>query len=623
MDSPGNAAAIHEGRLVLAVAGGIRPLPALVIFALARGDAATAVELGLARPLAESVPGLVFMSRPLEVFVWVHDTDGSAIAVDLAVSLDGQPRTLLSADDDHLLVENTWYPLNSDSLSAALQWCHARAPDGTLPPSRYADLYRGLDSLVEIRDDVDLDRVRAALVPAGPLGQLTATLYPYQETGYRWLSATAEAGLGCILADEMGLGKTLQVIAVLEERRVRGLRPSLVIAPVTLMRNWHREFARFAPAVRVYIHQGSSRARYPGALDQVDIVLTSYDTAANDLGLLLMVDWDLLIVDEAQNVKNPDTNRARLLRQLPRRAAIMVTGTPLENRTLDIWSIADFAVPGYLGDRQSFAAGLETHPELLARAVRPLIIRREVADVASDLPERIEIDVQLEMFEGEKAGYSALVQTARGAFNHGQALAILTRLRQFCAHPTLIGGGTGVDPTVASAKMARLVELLEEIFASGEKVLIFSAYRDLSDMILRVVRERLHARGWLMDGRTPPEWRQNLIDEFSASTGGAALVLHPETGGAGLNITAANHVIHYTLEWNPAKEAQATARVFRRGQTLPVFVYRLVYVDTIDEAIDATLHRKRDLAEDVVQASEGLELELVMQALRLPSSSIE
>ena len=623
MNSVAAVVTVHEKRLMLAVGGELRPLSTRSIFSLMRGDVAVAAELGVSQALSEMAPGVAFMSRPLAVFAWVRNLDKASITIDLAVSVDGQPRALLSRDDDHLLVEMAWYPLEAGSFSAAVDWLGAHAPDGALPPSRYADLYRGLDASVEIRDEVDLDRVRAALVPAGAPGQLLATLYPYQETGYHWLSATAEAGLGCILADEMGLGKTLQVIAVIEERRVRGLRPSLVIAPVTLMRNWYRELARFAPQVRAYIHQGPSRARYAGALDQVDVVLTSYETAVNDLGLLVMVDWDLLVVDEAQNVKNPDTNRARLLRQIPRRAAIMVTGTPLENRTLDIWSLADFAVSGYLGDRQTFTAGLENEPELLARAVRPLMIRREVADVASDLPERVDIDVQLEMFEGEMADYTALVQAARSAFNREQALAILTRLRQFCAHPTLIDGGTTGDPTVVSAKMTRLVELLEEIFASGEKVLIFSAYRDLSDMILRVVRERLHAGGWLMDGRTPPASRQELIDEFSAFEGAAALVLHPATGGTGLNITAANHVIHYTLEWNPAKEAQATARVFRRGQTLPVFVYRLMYVDTIDEVIDGTLRRKRDLAEDVVQVSERLDLEVVMQALRLPMFAME
>ena len=319
-------------------------------------------------------------------------------------------------------------------------------------------------------------------------------------------------------------------------------------------------------------------------------------------------------MDEAQNVKNPDTQRAQLIRQFPRRAAVMMTGTPVENGTMDLWSLADFAVPGYLGTREHFIASLAEQPELLARAIKPLLLRREVADVATDLPERIEADVVVDMFEGESSGYDELICSMQGQANRGNALALITRLRQYTAHPSLVSDLTPEAPIAMSAKLARLTEMLGEVFAANNKVLVFSAFRAMSDLISRVVLERMYVPSWVIDGRTPAKWRQQIVDTFSGHDGPAALVLHPATGGTGLNITAANHVIHYTLDWNPAKESQATARSFRRGQELPVFVHRLIYPDTIDEIIADALRKKRELADEVIGPSDALELDILVRA---------
>ena len=424
-----------------------------------------------------------------------------------------------------------------------------------------------------------------------------------------------EAGLGCLLADEMGLGKTIQVIALLEERCSRGLGPSLVVLPVTLIENWRRELHRFAPALRVNAHHGPSRARYGGAFNAVDVVLVSYDTATLDIGVFLARDWDLMVMDEAQNVKNPDTLRAQLLRELPRRAAIMMTGTPVENGTMDLWSLADFAAAGYLGTREHFVASLAEQPEVLARAIKPLLIRREVAEVAADLPERIDADVVIDMFEGESSGYEELISDMQGQANRGNALALITKLRQYTAHPSLVSDLTLHDPIAMSAKLARLTEMLSEIFAANNKVLVFSAFRAMSDLISQVIQERMYVPSWVIDGRTPAKSRQELVDTFSGHDGPSTLVLHPATGGTGLNITAANHVIHYTLDWNPAKESQATARSFRRGQELPVFVHRLIYPNTIDEVIAEVLRQKRDLADEVIGPSDTLGLDMLVKSL--------
>ena len=602
---------IEDGRVVLLTDTGSLPLTAAEIYSLVTYGGSAQVELR--RPAVETMLGITFMSRPLLVFIWARNPAEAGLKVDAAVTVRGQPEVLGDFVDDHVLSSDVWYPLDAESLGAARERLQRSASEET-PLAAYANIYRGLNPSVRIRDDVDIGQLNHLAPQSGGLRRFQATLYPYQEAGYQWLSEAVEAGLGCLLADEMGLGKTVQVIALLEERCSRGLGPSLVIVPVTLIENWRRELHRFAPDLRVNAHQGSSRARYGGAFNAVDVVLVSYDTAARDIGVFIGRDWDLIVMDEAQNVKNPDTQRARMLRQFPRRAAVMMTGTPIENGTMDLWSLADFAVPGYLGAREDFVNSLAEQPELLARAVKPLLLRREVADVATDLPERIDSDVVIEMFEGESSGYEELISGMQGQAGHANALALITRLRQYTAHPSLVSDLTPEDPIAMSAKLARLTEMLAEIFTADNKVLVFSAFRAMSDLISRVILERMYVPSWVIDGRTPASSRQQIVDTFSGHDGPAALVLHPVTGGTGLNITAANHVIHYTLEWNPAKESQATARSFRRGQELPVFVHRLIYPDTIDEIVADVLRKKRDLADEVIGPSDALELDILARA---------
>ena len=599
------------GRVVLMTDTGSLPLTAAEIYSLVTHGRSSHVELR--RPVVETMLGIAFMSRPLPVFIWARNPAEAALKIDAAVTVRGQPEVLRELVDDHVLSGDVWHPLDAESLGAAKE-CLQRGASEEAPLAAYTNIYRGLNPSIRIQDDVDIGQLSRLAHRTGTLRRLQATLYPYQEVGYRWLSEAAEAGLGCLLADEMGLGKTVQVIALLEERCSQGLGPSLVVMPVTLIENWRRELHRFAPALRVNVHHGPSRARYGGAFNAVDVVLVSYDTAARDVGVFLGRDWDLIVMDEAQNVKNPDTQRAQLIRQFSRRSAVMMTGTPIENGTMDLWSLAEFAVPGYLGTREHFVASLGERPELLARAIKPLLLRREVADVATDLPERIDADVVIEMFEGESSGYEELISSMQGQANHPNALALITKLRQYTAHPSLVSGLTPEDPIFMSAKLARLTEMLGEVFADNNKALIFSAFHAMSDLISRVIQERMYVPSWVIDGRTPANSRQQIVDTFSEYDGPAALVLNPATGGTGLNITAANHVIHYTLEWNPAKESQATARSFRRGQELPVFVHRLIYLGTIDEIIADVLRKKRGLADEVIGPSDTLELDMLVRA---------
>lgn len=441
-------------------------------------------------------------------------------------------------------------------------------------------------------------------VPSG----VEATLYPYQLSGWRWLKFLIAEGVGGLLADEMGLGKTLQIISALSDCGDGPLRPALIIAPGSLLENWRREIERFAPHLLVLKHHGPLRTGRPADLQSYDIVVTSYDNAVGDNSLLNMIHWSVIILDEAQFIRNPEAQRTKAVKRLKRDAALAVTGTPVENRLLDLWSIMDFVLPGYLGDAKSFEAHFADDSEgatLLEPLVSPLMLRRRVADVAQDLPPRIDIPQVLELDEAEAAAYDAERDRINAEYGAAATLVALTSLRRFCAHPALMdGSSTAVDPMTFS-KFRRLDEILEEIFALGEKAIIFTSFTAMADMIARHVERRFVSFVGVIDGRLAIDERQPLIDRFSAVIGGAALVLNPKAGGAGLNITAANHVIHYNPEWNPALEDQASARAHRRGQTRPVTVHRLLVADTVEDVVDNRLARKRSLSEAAVIGVEG------------------
>ena len=515
-----------------------------------------------------------------------------------AVAVDGEASAQIDPQDDHALVGNDWFPIAPDILADLRRWLGKNESVGL---ESYIGLYRGLAPPFEVDDDLSEDD----LLLLGPASRpqadaLQARLYPYQQVGLEWLTARSDVGVGGILADEMGLGKTVQVLAAVIHESAMQRRPSLVVMPLTLLENWRRELHKFAPSLRFYSHIGPKRVRRPAAIEEarVDVVLTTYDAVVSDIGMLSMVTWDLVIADEAQAFKNPNTLRAHALSRLRRRAMFVMTGTPLENRTLDLWSVATLAVPGYLGPRDHFEAVLGDNPGLLRAAIRPIILRREIGDVAKDLPERIDIDVALEMFGPEEDAYGRMIDAVDGSSS--PSLALITRLRQFTAHPQLVDALTQLSPVDASAKLTRVLEIASEIEATQQKAIIFVAFRRAADMVAEQITRRVGMPAWILDGRVRDSDRQPTIDTFSNYSGPAALVMNPIVGGLGLNITAASHVIHYTLEWNPAKEDQATARAWRRGQSRPVTVHRLFYVSTIDEAIVDRTAEKRTLFDTIV-----------------------
>lgn len=433
--------------------------------------------------------------------------------------------------------------------------------------------------------------------------KINAQLYPYQRSGWQWLSFIVREQLGGLLADEMGLGKTLQVISALRDPGGEAdIGGALVIAPGSLLENWIREIKKFCPDFKTYKHQGVMRTGSPSDLKGVDIVVTSYDTVIRDLSLLKMIGWNAVILDEAQNIRNPEAMRTKAVKQIGRKVSLAVTGTPVENRLRDLWSIMDFVLPGYLGDQKSFEARYVddiNSASVLEPLVSPLMLRRRVTDVAKDLPKRIEIPEFLEMSEAEACAYDTMRKETFEEYGKAATLVSLGKLRQFCAHPAIVEHSScGVD--VSFSKFERLKELMEEVFSRQEKALIFTSFTKIADLIVEMAANKFDVMAETLDGRLAIDERQKLLDRFSTHEGSAVLVLNPRAGGSGLNITAANHVIHYNPEWNPALEDQASARAYRRGQQRPVTVRRLIYTGTVEEVISERLMRKRNIAEAAI-----------------------
>jgi len=426
---------------------------------------------------------------------------------------------------------------------------------------------------------------------------------PYQAEGYEWLARLSSCGIGACLADDMGLGKTIQLIALLLARRREGV--SLVVAPASVAFNWRNEIARFAPSLRTALvgQVANAGVEDVAALaKESDVVITSYGVLTTREDQFSPVGWNVVVLDEAQAIKNHLTKRAKSVKTLTAKFRVVATGTPIENRLSELWSLFDFINPGMLGGEARFARELAPHGEAtprLKRLVQPLILRRIKRDVLTDLPEKEEITVPVVLGDEERHAYEATRLNAVAKLEAEDPtdkmaiLAELTRLRRFCCHPSL------VMPSVqVSAKLEALEDLLESLHANSHRALVFSQFVDY----LAIVRKLLDRRGWAykyLDGSTPKAERERSVTAFQAGEGDFFLI-SLKAGGMGLNLTAANYVILLDPWWNPAVENQAADRVHRIGQRLPVTVYRLIAQDTIEEKV-VNLHAKKTaLAEDVL-----------------------
>ena len=488
--------------------------------------------------------------------------------------------------------------------------------------------------------------------PEGFCGQLR----PYQERGLGWLTFLHRFDQGACLADDMGLGKTIQLLAFLQHLKVAGdlKRPVLLVAPTSVLTNWKREAAGFTPELAVREHYGprrpSNEAALKKALDGIDLLLTSYGLLQRDSELLDTIDWQGVVIDEAQAIKNPFAKQSQAARDLARprkqsRFRIALTGTPVENRVSELWALMDFLNPRVLGDegffRQRYRLPIERYGDMsslrdLKARVGPFILRRLKTDksIISDLPEKVELREWVGLAPEQVKLYRKTVEDSLDAIaraplgqRHGQVLALLTRLKQICNHPALALKEENVDNGFAarSAKVQRLEEILEEVIEAGDRALLFTQFAEWGNLLQAHLQRRWRQEVPFLSGSSSKSERQAMVDRFQEDPRGPQLfLLSLKAGGVGLNLTRASHVFHIDRWWNPAVENQATDRAYRIGQTNRVMVHKFITSGTVEERIDRMIQEKSKLASDIVGSGEewlgGLDVSQLKELVALEES---
>ena len=572
--------------------------------------------------------------------------------------------TLASLKSPLVQLRGEWVRLDPDQVEKALQFFARKGSEedgeGELEIAETLSLDLGgieeVESLeveeVEFEDGLGewFERLSGerALEPLPVPEGVRAELRPYQQTGYSWLEFLRAAGLGACLADDMGLGKTLQTLALLSRDKERGRLqiPALIVCPTSVVSNWKKEAERFTPGLRVLSHQGSDRLQgeeFAKEMERTDLVVTSYALLRRDAELLQSLDWHGVVLDEAQNIKNPSAQQSRVAFGLSSGFRVALTGTPVENRLGELWSIMRFLNPSYLGSQKEFRRRFsrpierEGDEEALGRLRKltgPLVLRRLKSDpeVISDLPEKQESKVYCHLTEEQASLYEAVVRDAmaeldesEGIQRKGLVLSMLTSLKQISNHPAqyLHEGKNPLESGEAgrSGKLGRLFELLEETVSAGDRSLIFTQYAEMGEMLHHLLSERFDAGSrpvvQFVHGGTPAKKRAEMVKRFQEDEDGPRIfILSLKAGGTGLNLTRANHVFHFDRWWNPAVEDQATDRAFRIGQTRNVQVHKFVSVGTLEERIDAMIGQKKELAESVVGSDEAWITELSDDTLR-------
>ena len=575
----------------------------------------------------------------------------------MEVALDGERlssaevKQLLSGADGLALIRGRWVQVDRERLGRMMERFQQAERLATDAGLTFADAMRMLAGTDIAKDDhatgadPDWSRVVAGawlaetlkglrspegLAGADPGRELHGTLRPYQQVGLRWLHFLSRLGLGACLADDMGLGKTIQVLALLlVQRALPGKKlPSLLVVPASLLANWAAEIERFAPNLTAIIAHPSAMppaelaSLAPDQLARVDLVITSYGSLLR-IPWLVNTSWRFAVLDEAQAIKNPAAKQTRAAKQLAARARIALTGTPIENRLGDLWSIFDFINPGLLGSAKeftSFTRRLADRPGSpyapLRELVRPYILRRLKTDkaVIADLPDKTEVKAFCPLSRKQAALYqqavkelAAAIADAEGMRRKGLVLAFLMRFKQICNHPSQwLGDGAWAEDD--SGKWARLRELCEVLAAKQEKALIFTQFREVTGPLASFLGGVFGRPGLVLHGQTPVKKRKDLVRRFQEDESVPFFVLSLKVGGAGLNLTAASHVIHFDRWWNPAVENQATDRAFRIGQTKNVLVHKFVCRGTVEEKIDRLIESKQQLSKELLEG--GAELNL-------------
>ncbi|MFO1417873.1 MAG: DEAD/DEAH box helicase [Methylotetracoccus sp.] len=473
-------------------------------------------------------------------------------------------------------------------------------------------------------------RDHGRLQPVDEPPGLVARLRDYQKRGVAWMAYLEELGLNGCLADDMGLGKTMQVIALLLAERVSGMpdAPTLLIAPTSVIGNWRKEIERFAPDLRTLVHHGGSRLKDAGEFieqsGRVDVLIASYALVLRDASLFQSRRWRRVVLDEAQNIKNPEAKQTKAILRLDADHRLALTGTPVENRLLDLWSIFNFLNPGYLGRQTQFRKAYETPIQRehdgetsirLKRLVEPFILRRVKTDPAiiRDLPDKIENKQFCNLTREQASLYEAVVrdverdlEASEGIQRQGLMLSTLMKLKQICNHPAQFLQDDSPFTPERSHKLERLTDMLGDVLAEGESALVFTQFTDVGERLERHLRERLACRTHYLHGGTAQPKREQMIAAFQDTEAPPAVfILSLKAGGVGITLTRANHVFHFDRWWNPAVEDQATDRAFRIGQTRKVFVHKFVTPGTLEERIDQMIEDKKTIAGAIVGDDES------------------
>ncbi len=568
--------------------------------------------------------------------------------------------TLLSAKEFEKLVNlkmpliqvrGQWVELRPEEIEAAIAFFKKKQSNGTMTFGEALRLGLGQDIAAVglpvdgiegdgwMQDILDKLSGNTKLTPIKTPPSLQGKLRPYQVKGVSWLAFLQQFGFGACLADDMGLGKTIQFITLLlyERHTKKTLHgPSLIVCPMSIVGNWHRELQRFAPSLSVMIHHGAERLTGPAFEEEVhkhDVVITTYALALRDKEHLSHSNWEYLVIDEAQNIKNEAAKQTQAIKSIQAVHKIALTGTPVENRLSELWSIMEFLNPGYLGSgtdfRKQFAIPIERYhdapkAESLKHLIQPFVLRRLKTDktIIQDLPDKMEMKVYCNLTQEQASLYEAVVkemlekiENSEGIERRGLILATLMKLKQVCNHPAqFIGDGSSL--VGRSGKLARLEEMLEEVLAEGDKALIFTQFAEMGTLLRKYLQESLGREVLFLHGGTSKRMRDAMVQQFEDRHGPPIFILSLKAGGVGLNLTGANYVFHFDRWWNPAVENQATDRAFRIGQQKNVQVYKYVSVGTLEERIDQMIEDKKALAENIVGSGENWLTEMSTSQLK-------
>lgn len=571
-------------------------------------------------------------------------TMDSLFQFDYQYCIDGDPLSLEELEELARLktplvrLKGQWTYMTSESIRTAIRFLR-KQKEGTMTGKDLLRISLGGESELEgvpveqVETEEWLSRILIKLKGPGRIRAISepqgfkGILRPYQKKGLGWLSFLQNIGLGACLADDMGLGKTIQTLALIQQRREGGEnRPVLLICPTSVVNNWKKEAEKFTPDLKVLVHHGSDRRKknsFCQAAAQHALVLSSYGLLVRDADFLGEVQWAGLILDEAQNIKNHETKRAKASRSIDADYRIALTGTPVENHVGDLWSVMDFLNPGLLGSQTTFKNRFykpiqlwknETAASRLKELTSPFILRRLKTDktIISDLPEKIETKEYCTLTREQVTLYKAVLNemeekilASKDMERKGMILATLTRLKQICNHPAQFAGDTG-QLKDRSGKLTRLLEMLFQIRTSGERSLIFTQYAEMGRILQTCLREEFMEDVYFLSGQVSRKKRDEMVRSFQEDPGAPHIfILSLKAGGTGLNLSRANHVFHYDRWWNPAVENQATDRAFRIGQKKNVQVHKFLVAGTLEDRIDQMIENKSDLADRVVGKGEA------------------